>query len=273
MLCRLYTQPLCALLIILLSPLSQGESLSSAEECKARGANVFTGMCCMRIAEFSITQGVGACGCAPHWSREATLCRCPEGQEPQAGRCRASGYLVDGKALTTISGDEKARSSDCITRPKTNPLLPEETYCVVEENSDEIPLVHQKEYLHYEDAYYLIKTTRYTYPPCKPRFSEGGKYLMLCTAAEGHAGFTIYQADDYLTQLKPEIIGGFEDAELEWIERFTDDGWVLYSVSTYHEDMSKNTTCIKEYRMPNTQQVGEAESDFSSMDKDSYKCR
>jgi hypothetical protein len=54
----------------------------SAEQrgCVASGGSVSMAQCCSTAPDFPETCGIGACGCAPQFSHEVSICDCPFGQ-------------------------------------------------------------------------------------------------------------------------------------------------------------------------------------------------
>ncbi len=51
---------------------------ATADMCVAAGGTVGTAMCCGAVGDFPNTCLIGACGCAPDYSHEVSVCECPD---------------------------------------------------------------------------------------------------------------------------------------------------------------------------------------------------
>jgi hypothetical protein len=52
---------------------------SPADSCVQSGGEVTTALCCEAVGDFPNTCAIGACGCAPEFSKDTQVCSCPAG--------------------------------------------------------------------------------------------------------------------------------------------------------------------------------------------------
>jgi hypothetical protein len=64
-----------------------GSSGTTEERCTSTGGTVGSALCCMSASDFPNSCLIGACGCAPNYSKDTKTCSCPAGKcfDPSAG--------------------------------------------------------------------------------------------------------------------------------------------------------------------------------------------
>lgn len=100
------------------------DALRPADLCTGSGGTVTTAMCCQATSDFPNSCAVGACGCAPQFSRLVNVCTCPQGTcfHPQKGCARAvctpgmDQSCNDNPALSSLHGHCDADRT-CTCRP------------------------------------------------------------------------------------------------------------------------------------------------------------